>query len=67
MEMNTGQQSFATSKDFYRSTTMAFKQEGSDDIHGGYFLTDGIYSSESTTVNNAFYGDNCDYVYSDWN
>ena len=67
MEMNTVQQSFATSKDYYRSTTMAFNQEGSDGIHEDYFLTEGIYSGESISVNNAFYGDNCDYVYSDWN
>lgn len=67
MEMNTGLESFATSKDYYRSTTMALGHEGCDDVHEDYFLTEGIYSGESVSVNSAFYGDNCDYVYSDWN
>lgn len=63
MELNN----IATSKDFYRSTTKHFLQEGSDEIQEDYFLTEGLSDSGSVSVNSAFYGDNCDYVYSDWN
>lgn len=56
-----------TSKDFYRSTTMALREEGCSDVVDDYYLTDGLSDSESVHVNSAFYGDSCDYVYSDWN
>lgn len=56
-----------TSKDFYRSTTMALREEGVNDVVDDYYLTDGLSDSESVHVNSAFYGDSCDYVYSDWN
>tara|TARA_R110002012_G_scaffold49804_5_gene128924 strand:- start:31473 stop:31682 length:210 start_codon:yes stop_codon:yes gene_type:complete len=56
-----------TSKDFYRSTTMALREEGVSDVVDDYYLTDGLSDSESVHVNSAFYGDSCDYVYSDWN
>lgn len=56
-----------TSKDFYRTHKTQLREEGCDLISREYFLTDSISNSESIFVNNAFYGDNCDYVYSDWN
>lgn len=57
----------STTKDFYRVQRNRLFTEGCNLPDEDYFLTEGIYSGESVSVNNAFYGDSCDYVYSDWN